>query len=64
LRDCLRQQKSRSRRQVSDGSFFHAIQHTDLRCPPEKPSAEDAAALKDLGPIIEQIKNEAAANKK
>jgi hypothetical protein len=27
-------------------------------------STEDAAALKDLGPIIEQIKNEAAANKK
>lgn len=45
-------------------TMFHAIQHTDLRCPPEQLSAEDAAALKDLGPVIEQIKNEAAANKK
>jgi hypothetical protein len=44
--------------------MFHAIQHTDLRCPPEQLSAEDAAALKDLGPVIEQLKNEAAANKK
>ena len=44
--------------------MFHAIQHTDLRCPPEQLSAEDAAALKELGPVIEQIKNEAAANKK
>jgi hypothetical protein len=44
--------------------MFHAIQHTDLRCPQEQLSAEDAAALKDLGPVIEQIKNEAAANKK
>jgi len=44
--------------------MFHAVQHTDARCPPEQLSAEDAAALKELGPIIEQIKNEAAANKK
>ena len=45
--------------------MFHAIQHTDLRCPPEQLSAEDAAlALKELGPVIEQLKNEAAANKK
>jgi hypothetical protein len=44
--------------------MFHAIQHTDLRCPAEQLSAEDQAALKELGPIIEQIKNEAAANKK
>jgi hypothetical protein len=44
--------------------MFHAIQRTDPRCPPEQLSAEDAAALKELGPIIEQIKNEAAANKK
>jgi hypothetical protein len=39
-------------------------QHTDARCPPEQLSAEDAAALKELGPIIEQLKNETAANKK
>jgi len=46
-------------------SMFHAIQHTDPRCqPPEEVSAEDAAALKELGPAIEQLKNEAAANKK
>ena len=46
-------------------SMFHAIQHTDPRCqPPEEVSAEDAAALKELGPVIEQLKNEAAANKK
>ena len=44
--------------------MFHAIQHTDARCPPEQLSAEDAAALKELGPIIEQLKNETAANKK
>jgi hypothetical protein len=44
--------------------MFHAIQHTDLRCTPEQLSEEDTAALKELGPIIEQIKNEAAANKK
>jgi hypothetical protein len=45
--------------------MFHAIQHTDPRCqPPEQVSAEDAAALKDLGPVIEQLKSEAAANKK
>jgi hypothetical protein len=44
--------------------MFHAIQRTDLRCPPEQLSAEDAAALKELGPLIEQLKNEAAANKK
>jgi hypothetical protein len=45
--------------------MFHAIQHTDPRCPPPEPvSAEDAAALKELGPAIEQLKNEAAANKK
>jgi hypothetical protein len=44
---------------------FHAVQHTDPRCqPPEPVSAEDAAALKELGPAIEQLKNEAAANKK
>jgi hypothetical protein len=46
-------------------AMFHAVQHTDPRCqPPETLSAEDAAALKDLGPVIEQLKNEAAANKK
>ena len=46
-------------------AMFHAVQHTDPRCqPPETLSAEDAAALKDLGPAIEQLKNEAAANKK
>jgi hypothetical protein len=46
-------------------AMFHAIQHTDPRCqPPEQVSAEDAAAVKELGPAIEQLKNEAAANKK
>jgi hypothetical protein len=46
-------------------AMFHAVQHTDPRCqPPETISAEDAAALKDLGPVIEQLKNEAATNKK
>ena len=46
-------------------SMFHAIQHTDPRCqPPEEVSAEDAAALKELGPAIEQLKNETAANRK
>ena len=46
-------------------AMFHAVQHTDPRCqPPETLRAEDAAALKDLGPVIEQLKNEAAANKK
>jgi hypothetical protein len=45
-------------------TMFHAVQHTDLRCPQEQLSAEDAAALKELGPLLEQIKNEAAANKK
>jgi hypothetical protein len=45
--------------------MFHAIQRTDPRCqPPEPLSAEDAAALKELGPAIEQLKNEAAVNKK
>jgi hypothetical protein len=44
--------------------MFHAVQHTDLRCAPEQLSAEDEAALKELGPILEQLKNEAAANKK
>ena len=46
-------------------AMFHAIQHTDPRCqPPEPLSADDAAALKELGPVLEQLKNEAAANKK
>ena len=45
-------------------AMFHALQRTDPRCPPEQLSAEDTAALKELGPVIEQIKNEAAANKK
>ena len=46
-------------------AMFHAVQHTDPRCqPPEQISAEDAAALNELGPAIEQLKNEAAANKK
>ena len=46
-------------------AMFHAVQHTDPRCqPPETVSAEDAAALKELGPVIEQLKNEAATNKK
>jgi hypothetical protein len=31
--------------------MFHAIQHSDLRCPPEQLSAEDAA-LKELGPLM------------
>jgi hypothetical protein len=45
--------------------MFHAIQRTDPRCqPPEPLSAEDAAAVKELGPAIEQLKNEAAVNKK
>jgi len=44
--------------------MFHAVQHTDPRCDPEQLSAEDVAALKDIGPAIEQLKNEAAANKK
>jgi hypothetical protein len=44
--------------------MFHAVQRTDPRCPPDQLSAEDAAALKELGPILEQLKNEAAANKK
>ena len=44
--------------------MFHAVQRTDPRCPPEQLSPEDTAALKELGPILEQIKNEAAANKK
>jgi hypothetical protein len=30
----------------------------------QRASEADTAALKELGPIIEQIKNEAAANKK
>jgi hypothetical protein len=46
-------------------AMFHAVQHTDARCqPPEALSAQDAAALKALGPVIEQLKSEAAANKK
>jgi hypothetical protein len=46
-------------------AMFHAVQHTDPRCqPPETVSAEDTAALKELGPAIEQLKNEAATNKK
>jgi len=46
-------------------AMFHAVQHTDPRCqPPEPVSAEDAAALKEHGPAFEQLKNEAAANKK
>jgi hypothetical protein len=46
-------------------AMFHAVQHTDPRCqPPDPVSAEDAAALKELGPAIEQLRNEAAANKK
>ena len=44
--------------------MFHAVQRTDPRCPAEQLSAEDEAALKELGPVIEQLKNEAAANKK
>src|SRR6202021_2595582 len=46
-------------------AMFHAVQHTDPRCEPtESLSPEDTAALKELGPVIEQLKNEAAANKK
>jgi hypothetical protein len=45
-------------------AMFHAVQQTDPRCAPAQLSAEDAAALKELGPVIEQLKNEAAANKK
>lgn len=44
--------------------MFHAVQHTDPRCPAEQLSVDDVAALKELGPVLEQIKNEAAANKK
>jgi hypothetical protein len=45
--------------------MFHAVQHTDPRCqPPDPVSTEDAAALKEVGPAIEQLRNEAAANKK
>jgi len=44
-------------------AMFHAIQRTDARCPQEL-SAEDQEALKAIGPAIEQLKNEAAANKK
>ena len=40
--------------------MFHAIQHIDPSWPPEQLSADDAAALKALGPIIEQIKHDAA----
>lgn len=43
--------------------MFHAVEHTDPRCSPEQLSAEDAASLKELG-RLEQITNEAAANKK
>ena len=43
--------------------MFHAIQQADARCPQEL-SAEDKAALAALGPVIEQLKNEAGANKK
>jgi hypothetical protein len=46
-------------------AMFHAVQHTDPRCqPPDPVSTEDAAALKEVGPAIEQLRNEAAANKK
>jgi hypothetical protein len=45
-------------------AMFHAVQRIDPRCPAAQLSAEDDAALKELGPILEQIKNEAAANKK
>jgi len=44
-------------------AMFHAIQQADARCPQEL-SAEDKAALAALGPVIEQLKNEAGANKK
>ena len=45
--------------------MFRAVQHTDRRCqPPEPVSAVDAAALQELGPVIELLKNEAGANKK
>ena len=44
--------------------MFGAVQRTDPRCPAEQLTAEDAAAPKELGPLLEQIKNEAAANQK
>jgi hypothetical protein len=45
--------------------MFHAVQRTDPRCqPPVQLSADDTAALQALGPAIDELKNEAAANKK
>jgi hypothetical protein len=41
-----------------------SVQHTDPRCPEEQLSPDDAVALKEVGPAIEQIKNEATAKKK
>jgi len=44
--------------------MFGALQRTDPRCQPAQPvSAEDAAALKELGPAIEQLKKDVAAPK-
>lgn len=43
-------------------AMFHAVQQLDARCPQELSEA-DQVALKALGPAIEQLKNEAAANK-
>ena len=46
-------------------AMFHAVQHSDPRCqPPEPVSAEDAAALKELGPAIDLLVKQVGANKK
>jgi hypothetical protein len=45
-------------------AMFGALQRTDPRCQPAQPvSAEDAAALKELGPAVEQLKKDASAPK-
>jgi len=45
-------------------AMFGALQRTDPRCQPAQPvSAEDAAAMKELGPAVEQLKKDASAPK-
>jgi hypothetical protein len=45
-------------------AMFGALQRTDPRCQSAQPvSAEDAAALKELGPAVEQLKKDASAPK-
>ena len=45
-------------------AMFGALQRTDPRCQPAQPvSTEDAAALKELGPAVEQLKKDASAPK-